>query len=66
MSKPTKEQFHAYLTVQYSGLTNMFDGTAVTSLAWKYCNEHLTRDEIVYIMQNYAQLKEEYGDIENA
>ena len=62
--KPTKEQFHAYLTVQYSGLTNMFDGTAVASLAWDYCNEHLTREEIVYIMGNYAALKEEYGDIE--
>ena len=62
--KPTKEQFYAYLQVQYSGITNMYHGTRVADLALEFTGEELSQDTITYIIRNYQALKEEYGDIE--
>jgi hypothetical protein len=62
--KPTKEQFHAYLQVQYSGVTNMFDSEKVAELAVEYTGEILSKETIIYIIVNYQALKDEYGDIE--
>lgn len=56
LPKPTKEQFSAYIDVQMSGVTNMWDVTAVIA----YASEPLTQDICLYIMKHYAELKEEY------
>lgn len=55
-TKPSKEQFAAYVDVQMSGVTNMLDVTAVIA----YASEPLTQDICLYIMKHYAELKEEY------
>ena len=60
MSKPTKEQFEAYVTVQESGVTNMFDRQAVVDYALEWCDVELSKENILYIFQNYSELKEEY------
>ena len=52
----TQEEFDAYVKVQMSGVTNMFDVRTVSSLTG------LTRDEITNIMQNYRELQEQYGN----
>ena len=51
--KVSKEQFQEYRQVQSSGMFNMFDPQAreMTSL---------DRDEWIYIISNYAELKAEY------
>jgi len=51
----TKEQFTAYVRVQKSGVTNMFDirnVTALTGLDKKQCLE---------IMSNYGELDKKYS-----
>jgi hypothetical protein len=60
MEKPTKEEFGAYVMVQMSGVTNMFDVTNVIDYAEQLCEVELTKDKCLYIMKNYAELKEEY------
>ena len=50
----TKEQFHSYQKVQFSGECNMW-GAYVP-----LCND----DDMVYIMKHYKELEEEYGSIE--
>ena len=59
--KPTKDQWIAYVDVQQSGLTNMWAVDTVISLAQKYYQIELTSEVCLYIMKNYADLKEEYG-----
>ena len=56
MEKITKEQFEAYVDVQMSGVTNMFDIRTVSDLTG------LEKDEIMTIMKNYSELKEKYND----
>ena len=56
----SKEKFQAYVTVQESGVTNMFDIKKVIELADKYCDVELNREDCLYIMKNYSQLKKEY------
>ena len=56
--KPTKEQFHDYLRIQHSGVTNMFAVNVVCDLSY----EGLTKAHCLYIMDNYEQLLEEYGE----
>ena len=56
MEKPTKEQFEAYVDVQQSGVTNMWDIDYVIELA----PEPLTKENCFYIMKHYSELKEEY------
>ena len=56
MEKITKEQFEAYVDVQESGITNMFDVKMVESLSG------LNKVEIMTIMTNYGELKDKYNE----
>ena len=49
--KITEKEFDKYVEVQESGVTNMFDVRKVEELTG------LTKDKILYIMQNYTYLK---------
>ena len=51
----TKDQFEAYVRVQKSGVTNMFDLRNVTALTG------LNKNQCVTIMENYNELKEKYS-----
>ena len=46
----TKQQFKAYLQVQMSGVTNMFDLRNVTALTG------LDKNQCLEIMENYGEL----------
>jgi|5_EtaG_2_1085323.scaffolds.fasta_scaffold118048_3 hypothetical protein len=46
--------FMKYLDVQKSGVTNMFDLRNVTALTG------LNKEQIMYIMENYSELKDKY------
>ena len=52
----TREKFAEYVSIRNSGVTNMFD--------IRYIVEHsgtgLTRDDCLYIMQNFMDLAEEF------
>ena len=54
-TKITKEDFQAYLKVQNSGKTNMFDLRNVVKLSG------LTREAILEIMTNYRKYKKKMG-----
>ena len=56
MEKITKEQFEAYVDVQMSGITNMFDVRTVGELSG------LEKEEIMEIMKNYGMLKDKYDE----
>ena len=56
MEKNTKDQFEAYVDVQMSGVTNMFDVRTVGDLSG------LEKEEILTIMQNYGELKDKYDE----
>ena len=56
MTEITKEQFEAYVDVQESGITNMFDVKMVESLSG------LNKVEIMTIMTNYGELKDKYDE----
>jgi hypothetical protein len=56
MTEITKEQFEAYVNVQMSGVTNMFDMQMVSGLSG------LNKEEIIEIMKNYGTLKEKYDE----
>ena len=56
MEKITKKQFEAYVDVQESGITNMFDVKMVESLSG------LNKVEIMTIMTNYGELKDKYDE----
>ena len=56
MTKITQEQFEAYVDVQESGVTNMFDVKTVGELSG------LEKEEIMTIMQSYGELKEKYNE----
>ena len=56
MEEITKEQFEAYVNVQESGVTNMFDVKTVGELSG------LEKEEIMTIMKSYGELKEKYND----
>ena len=49
-TKITKQQFKAYLQVQMSGVTNMFDLRNVTALTG------LDKNQCLEIMENYGEL----------
>tara|TARA_R110002074_G_scaffold183959_1_gene349319 strand:- start:242 stop:421 length:180 start_codon:yes stop_codon:yes gene_type:complete len=50
----TKEQFTAYVNVQKSGVTNMFDLNNVKTLTG------LNREQCLEIMNNYDKLSKKY------
>ena len=56
MTEITKEQFEAYVNVQESGVTNMFDVRTVSDLSG------LDKQEIMTIMKSYGELKEKYDE----
>ena len=56
MAEITKEQFEAYVDVQMSGVTNMFDVKTVGELSG------LEKEEIMTIMKSYGELKEKYDE----
>ena len=56
MTEISKEQFEAYVDVQESGVTNMFDVKTVSELSG------LEKEEIMTIMQSYSELKEKYDE----
>ena len=56
MEEITQEQFEAYVDVQESGVTNMFDVKTVSQLSG------LEKEEIMTIMQSYGELKEKYNE----
>ena len=56
MEKITKEQFEAYVDVQESGVTNMFDVKTVGELSG------LEKEEIITIMKSYGELKDKYDE----
>ena len=56
MEKITREQFGAYVDVQESGITNMFDIKTVGRLSG------LEKEEIMTIMKNYSELKDKYDE----
>jgi len=57
----SKEKFEAYLTVQKSGLTNMFDIKNVMYIADNVCDVELTKEDCLDVMKNYKELKEMYS-----
>ena len=56
MEEITQEQFEAYVDVQESGVTYMFDVKTVGM------QSGLEKEEIMTIMKNYGQLKEKYDE----
>ena len=51
----TKDQFEAYVRVQKSGVTNMFDLKNVTALTG------LDKEQCLEIMSNYGELDKKYS-----
>ena len=56
MSEITKEQFEAYVDVQMSGVTNMWNVKLVGQLSG------LEEKEIMTIMKSYGELKDKYDE----
>ena len=56
MEEITKEQFEAYVNVQMSGVTNMFDVKTVGQLSG------LEKEQIMTIMTHYGELKDKYDE----
>ena len=52
----TQEEFDAYVEVQMSGVTNMFNVSVVSDYSG------LSRDKIITIMENYNTLADKYGN----
>ena len=52
----TKKQFKAYVRVQMSGVTNMFDVRNVKAMSG------LNKEQIISIMENYNELDKKYND----
>ena len=57
----TKEKMQAYETVRQSGVTNMFHIQNVIEAAGNICDVFLTKDDCLYIMENYGKLMEHYN-----
>ena len=53
-TKITKDQFEAYVRVQNSGVTNMFDIRNVTALTG------LNKEQCIAIMEQYNELTKKY------
>ena len=56
MTEITKEQFEAYVNVQESGVTNMFDVKTVGQLSG------LEKEQIMTIMTSYGELQDKYDN----
>ena len=56
MTEITKEQFEAYVDVQVSGVTNMWNVKLVGELSG------LEKEQIMTIMTSYGELKDKYDE----
>ena len=56
MENITREDFEAYVDVQESGVTNMFNAKLVGELSG------LDKEQIITIMKNYGTLKDKYDE----
>ena len=56
MTEITKEQFEAYVDVQESGVTNMWNVRLVGQLSG------LEEEKIMTIMKSYGELKDKYDE----
>ena len=56
----SKEKFEVYVKVQKSGITNMFNIANVIEAADKIFEVELTREDCIYIMENYKELEEAF------
>ena len=56
MSNITQEDFEAYVDVQESGVTNMFNISVVSDYSG------LNKNQIIEIMKNYETLSRKYGN----
>ena len=52
-----KEKFKAYVKVQKSGVTNMFDVKTVCSYSG------LEREDVMDVMKRYSELSEKYPEV---
>ena len=57
----TKKQFQTYLKIRDSGATNMFDVRKVVELS----DGILKRDDCIFIMKNFNELWDKYGEKKN-
>lgn len=55
--KITEKQFQAYENIRQSGATNMFMTSVVSDLSG------LSKEEIIFIMQNYEALCKKYPNV---
>lgn len=53
---PTREQFRAYVQVQYLGLWNMFSPQAIEATG-------LSKDTYISVMEHYTELAEKYPEV---
>jgi hypothetical protein len=66
--KITKEVMEQYEAIRRSGVTNMFDYFTVIEIALKARLSqlgHLSRDEYIYILQNFGRLMKKYDIKQN-
>lgn len=56
----SEEKFRAYLKVQKSGITNMFNIANVIEAADKIFDVELKKEDCIYIMKNYKELVEAF------
>lgn len=56
----SKEKFEAYVKVRKSGITNMFNIANVIETADKIFEVELTKEDCIYIMENYKKLMEAF------
>jgi len=56
----SKEKFEAYVKVQKSGITNMFNIANVIEAADKIFEVELAKEDCIYIMENYKELEEAF------
>lgn len=59
----SRDKFNAYIEVQQSGKTDMFDLDKVLQLNKKMSEIELTKEELHYIMKNYPRLCRRFGYI---
>lgn len=60
VTEVSKEKFDAYVTVQNSGVTNMMHIKNVIYAANQICDVELTKEDCIFIMENYGKLSEKY------
>lgn len=60
--KPNANQFEAYVLIQKSGITNMFDVDTIEDVANAILEVYLDRANCLYIYKHYNELMDEYKD----